>query len=244
VTSNTLFTDELLIALNSENPDFGYIRTHIIRAYNSTTDSRLEETIRSDDERLLPVVQWLNAILMSDAPEAHFYRKNPVLLSSFSPTLSEKFSNLSQYNCPLCTSDFPIAIIPIRIRPTSYQASDARTKRAFKKAIAYSLSETPYYGSKRLCVHVTFVVGRKSRRKDADNMAKLLLDALQGRILDDDNQIDHLSLLRLSWEGDEEYLFLNIRTSNVNRREDVLYHRMNHSWAGRKALLLEHFIDD
>ena len=116
-------------------------------------------------------------------------------------------------------------------------------KRAFKRAIRHRLSETHHYADNRLCIHITFVIGKKSNQRDVDNMAKLLLDGLQGQMMEDDNQIDHLSLLRLTWKGDEEYIFLHVRESNINRHDDVLYHSMHHSWAGQEELLLDNFID-
>jgi hypothetical protein len=113
----------------------------------------------------------------------------------------------------------------------------------YRSATYASRCETHHYADKRLCIHITFVIGKKSNKRDVDNMAKLLLDGLQGQMMEDDNQIDHLSLLRLTWKGDEEYIILHVRESNINRHDDVLYHSMHHSWAGQEELLLDNFID-
>jgi Holliday junction resolvase RusA-like endonuclease len=243
MSNDNLFTDEFISLLSSDGPDHRRIRRHIIRTYNVANGDDLEETISSDDVRLFPVSVWLNHILMSGDPRAHFFRRKPVLLSAFSSNLSSKIGSLSQFHCPLCQGEAPIVTIPIRIKPISYQASDSMKKRAFKRAIRHRLSETHHYADKRLCIHITFVIGKKSNKRDVDNMAKLLLDGLQGQMMEDDNQIDHLSLLRLTWKGDEEYIILHVRESNINRHDDVLYHSMHHSWAGQEELLLDNFID-
>lgn len=238
-----LFTDEFIEMLNLETPNHGEIRWRIIRAFNAATGSNLEETISSNDDGLLCVVQWLNRLLMSDDPQAHFFTKKPVLLSVFSPDLSSKINALSQFNCPFCKGNAPVVIVPIRIRPVTHQASDSKTKNAFKKAINSRLSNVHNFTDRHLCVHITFVIGRKGYRKDADNMAKLLLDGMEKIIFVNDNQIDHLSLLKLRWEGEEEWIVVRIMDTNINQHDDVLYHKLRHSWAGAEELLLEDFMD-
>jgi Holliday junction resolvase RusA-like endonuclease len=169
--------------------------------------------------------------------------RKPVLVPAFSPELSSKTLDVAQFHCPLCNGESLISTIPIRIPPISSQASDSNTKQAFKRAINQRLSETHHYGNLRLCVHVVFIISKKRNRMDVDNMAKLFLDSLQGVILENDNQIDHLNLHKITWEGDEEHIDVNIRESNFNRYEDVLYHKFLHSWAGAEELRLEDFMD-
>lgn len=55
----------------------------------------------------------------------------------------------------------------------------------------------------RLSVEIVFVCKHR-RRRDLDNMGKLVLDALNGAAYLDDEQIDSLHLERLWTEGDPE----------------------------------------
>lgn len=238
-----LFTDEFIESLNQEKPDYGEIRRLIVRAYNVATGGNVEENVNSNHDELLHVVQWLNRLVMSD-PRADFYRKRPVLLAVFSSCLSSKIIALSQFVCPLCKGDAPSVTIHIRIRPITYQASDSQRRNAFKRAINYRLSTVHDFDNRHLCVHITFVIGQKGIRKDVDNMAKLLLDGMQGAIFINDNQIDHLSLLKLRWDGEEEWVVVHVTDTNINQHEDVLYRKVHHSWAGAPELLLEEFMDE
>jgi Holliday junction resolvase RusA-like endonuclease len=240
---NTIFTDEFHLMLRAERPDYGEIRRNILRAYNRATGSSLEDDIKSNDDRLIAVVGWLNDLVVNGIFDAQFLGWKPVGIALYAPDLSSKASILSQFHCPLCYGEAPIGTINIRIPPISLQSSDSQTNEAFKRAIKHRLSSTHNYANKRLCVHVVFVLRNKRHRMDVDNMAKGFLDSLQGVLYDNDNQIDHLNLHKLMWEGDEEHISVNIRESNFNRHEDVLYHKFLHSWAGAEELRLEDFID-
>lgn len=237
-----LFTNEFLEMLDQDAPNYGEIRSRIIRAYNEATGETIDELIASD-EALIEIARWLNRLLMSGDPKAHFFRMKKVLLPVFSSDLSSKISALAQFNCAFCHGSGPSITIPIRIKPITYQASSSRTKRAFKKAIDHRLRNVHSFENSHLCVHITFVIGRKGIKRDADNMAKLLLDAMQGSIFVNDNQVDHLSLLKLRWQGDEEWVVLHVADTEINQHDDVLYQNMNHSWAGASELLLEQFMD-
>ncbi len=224
-----------------EKRNYDEIRRNIIREYNRTTGSSLEEDIKSNDDRLIDVVGWLNNFLSSGA--LSFLVNQSITVAAFSPDLASKASILSQFHCPLCYGEAPIVTINIRIPPISLQSSDSQTNEAFKRAIKYRLSHTHNYGNQRLCVHVVFVLRNKRHRMDVDNMAKGFLDTLQGVLYDNDNQIDHLNLHKLMWEGDEEHIRVNIRETHFNRHEDVLYHKFRHNWGDQEELRLEDFMD-
>jgi Holliday junction resolvase RusA-like endonuclease len=223
-----------------EKPNYDEIRRNILREYNRATGSNLEEDIKSNDDRLINVVGWLNNFLSIGA--LSYTMVKSILVTAFSPELSDKASAISQFHCPLCIGEGLIVTINIRIPPISLQLSDSQTNEAFKRAIKYRLSRTHNYGNQRLCVHVVFVLRNKRHRMDVDNMAKGFLDSLQGVLYDNDNQIDHLNLHKLMWEGDEEHVSVNIRETHFNRHEDVLYHKFLHSWAGQEELRLEDFM--
>lgn len=78
---------------------------------------------------------------------------------------------------------------------------------------------------------------------DLDNLAKVLLDSLQGLLFSNDRQIDHLSLLRVQTQDVEEYIVVSIRASSINQHVDVLFHRLQHGWAGAEELRLADFME-
>jgi hypothetical protein len=93
----------------------------------------------------------------------------------------------------------------------------------------------------KICLHILFVCGSERRTKDLDNMAKLLIDSIKDLIMGDDKHIDHLNIVRLSHEFEEECIFIRISNSNLNLRRDVAAKEFHHSWAGRTALILSDY---
>lgn len=237
-----LFTSEFLELLGQDAPNYAEIRSRIIGAYNDGTGKTINEFTASE-EVLIEIARWLRGLLMSGDPRADFLRRKWVLVPVFSSDLSAKINALAQFNCPLCHGSGPSITIPIRIKPITYKASGSRVKRAFKKAINHRLRNVHSFEDSRLCVHITFVIGRKGTRRDADNMAKLLLDAMEGSVFVNDNQVEHLSLLKLKWRGDEEWVVVHVADTEINEHFDVLCQNMNHSWAGATELLLEQFMN-
>jgi Holliday junction resolvase RusA-like endonuclease len=139
----------------------------------------------------------------------------------------------------------PRFVIPIRISAISGQSSKARIKKAFKNAIKYRLQRhesIPFKLNQKLCVHIVFVMGKNSRNKDVDNMTKPLLDALQGILFENDRDIDHLSVLKIRIDDDEDYTILNIAPTFVNNHDDVVIPSLHHGWAGAEFLDLQTFI--
>ena len=72
-------------------------------------------------------------------------------------------------------------------------------------------------------------------------MAKLLMDSIKGKVMGDDRDVDHLSLMRLNREGDEEYIVFRICSSTINTHTDVADLSLRHSWAGAESLRIEDF---
>jgi Holliday junction resolvase RusA-like endonuclease len=171
------------------------------------------------------------------------YRKIPVLDKTAHITLSDKAGWLSQQRCHVCHSGFPISIIPLRIQPESWQALDSIDKAAFKAAIADRFSRSPHVQPQlgRVCLTFLFVCSANRRIRDLDNMAKLLMDSIKGIVMGDDRAVDHLNLMRMSHEGDEEYVTFRIAPSNLNDHSDVVYPELRHSWAGEEPLRIEDF---
>ncbi len=178
-----------------------------------------------------------------------FSRRSETKIPVFSPSLSAKVFALSQFHCPICaTKDglFPVCIIPIRVTPVSKQAiSKTRKKRAaFEKAIRHHFANEKSLLSKdaSICLLLVFVVRDKGAQKDVDNMAKAIVDAVKNVLFGDDSRIDHLNILRIK-SPDEEFIYLNIRETQINDHRDVLVPSMLHSWAGLQVVNLEDFLE-
>lgn len=243
MNSTKIFSKEFYDELLKDEPNYSFIREQILLAYNENKSLDIPLHINKTDDSLIKVAGWLNKIEM-ESEESWFFRKKLLLKGIFFSDLSSKVSSLSQHHCLVCKGNSTISIIFIRIRPISYQYSTPKIKKAFKAAINYRLRNSEKYSNVRLCVHTTFLIGRKDDKKDLDNMAKILMDGMQeSKVFGNDNQIDHLSLMKILWDGDEEYVVINIRESNLNSHDDVLYEGMRHSWAGAEFLDLSNFTD-
>ncbi len=181
--------------------------------------------------------------LMKNREHLDIYAKVPVLDKSAHVTLSDKANWLSQQHCHVCHCDFPIYVIPLRIRPESWQSLDSINKTAFKAALSHRFSTSSHLEALkgRICLTVLFVCSASRKVRDLDNMAKLIMDSIKDILMGDDRDVDHLNLMRLTHEGDEEYVTFRISTSKINNHDDVVYAELRHSWAGAEALRLEDF---
>ncbi len=107
---------------------------------------------------------------------------------------------------------------------------------AFKKAIADYLQRVQHdfanFFDARLCVAITFILAGRSKKSDVDNLAKNLLDALEGYAYRDDEQIDHLDLLKFSSGGNESFITVRIAGTEVGRNLDVIRPEFDVRWIG------------
>jgi hypothetical protein len=160
-------------------------------------------------------------------------------------TLSDKTSFLAQQFCHICDPDSSISVIPFRIQPESWQALSTVDRRAFKAAIAHRLTGSPSaeYRFERVCLSFVFVCSARRHVRDLDNIAKLVMDSIKGIIMGDDRAVDHLNLVRVTHEGEEEFIFVKISESNINDHSNVVHAEMMHSWAGAEPLKIEDFRD-
>jgi Holliday junction resolvase RusA-like endonuclease len=241
-----ILTAKLAKDLQSDSLDYVEIRAELVRIYNQHHGTRLSTQEGISEDEYISLIRWIRQTDYGTFLSICRRIDKSSSVAIYSLTLSEKISSLAQFHCPICGVSFPVSIIPIRIQPLSYQSSPARLHNAFKRAIAFRLrraqSEQSYFG-KRLCVHTVFVTSLKLKEKDVDNMAKLFMDSLQGVLFENDKLVDHLSLMKIRHNEDEEYIFLNIRESKLNNHIDVLLPKLNHSWAGDEFLDLEQFMD-
>jgi Holliday junction resolvase RusA-like endonuclease len=185
-------------------------------------------------------ILWLN----QNRESLDNYTKIPILHATSHITLSDKANWLSQRHCHLCEADSPISIIPLQINPESWQSLSSIDKRAFKKAIRTRLFEhksqhEPLNG--RICLSFLFVCKKSRKVRDIDNMAKLFMDSIKGVLMGDDREVDHLNLMRLTHDGDEEYLTVKISTSSINLHNDVVLAKFRHAWADPRPLRIEDY---
>ena len=184
-------------------------------------------------------VMWL----MENYEHLDIYRKILVLDKSAHVTLSDKVSWLSQQRCHVCHPDFPISVIALRISPESWQALDSIDKAAFKAAVSHRFLNSHHIKAQegRICLTFLFICSVRRRVKDLDNMAKLVMDSIKGIVMGDDRDVDHLNIMRLTHEDEEEYVTFRISASNINNHDDVVYRKLRHSWAGAELLKIEDF---
>lgn len=181
--------------------------------------------------------------LMKNYEQLDLHTKKPVLTKCAHVTLSDKVNWLSQQYCHVCHPNSPIRVIPLRIRPESWQALDSLDKAAFKAALFQRFLKSTHINAQegRICLTFLFVCSASRRARDLDNMAKLVMDSIKGIVMGDDRNVDHLNLMRLTHEGEEEYVIFQISASNINDHSDVVHPQLRHSWACGEALNIEDF---
>lgn len=243
--NSTALPPKVPLALTEEHIDVHRVREQIFQEYARHTGQSLTLPEPTESE-LEQVAAWMNG--NAETFSHLLLRRRSRLVPVFSASLSQKISCIAQFHCPLCSRSStgePSTTIPIRIPPISKQsAAQTRGKvKAFEGAIAHRFQgrEPPLSSSARVCLLIVFVVSHSRRKRDLDNMAKAVVDALKNVLFGDDRSVDHLNLLRIE-APDEEYVYINIRESSLNDHSDVLLPRMLHSWGGAEALDLAKFL--
>ena len=64
--------------------------------------------------------------------------------------------------------------------------------------------------------------GGRPENPDIDNLAKNLLDVLQGFAYDNDRQVDHLDLVRLHSRSTEAFMTVRIARTDIDGVRDVI----------------------
>ncbi len=231
----SFLTQEFIDALDLENPNYDLARSLIIDAYNKDQGTSLPLDLPSDNVSLIPIVSWLNKL--HGEFETGFWLKYPKLTSMFTSSLSDKISILAQSHCYSCKCDFPIITFPIRIRPRSYQASNKDIKKAFKRAFSERLEKSHDFKDSRVCIQIVLIVNHSSRTGDIDNVTKLVLDSMKGVLFADDEQVDHLNIMRVYNQGNEDFIYIRISNSTLNQHQDVFYSGIFHSWDGMQSMI-------
>lgn len=145
-----------------------------------------------------------------------------------------------QTPCSVCgIKATPLRTFSIRLRPESWQSIGTRLKLAFTEEIRqHWVFRDRQSGLERdcLCLRFVFCLGPSDRLKDVDNLAKGLLDSLQGRLYVNDRQIAHLDVLRLTGLASEGSIAVRIARTLVNVHDDVIDQRYLVDWQNVNAI--------
>ena len=220
-------------AVNADFPDLERIKGMISAAYRAETGqgNATEREISS----------WLSDAL-SGTPglqKGISTEKMPARWIIF-PDLAIKFDYIMQRPCYICMPYQEVDHVRFYLRtdPVSLQAD---RKSAFKEAVKDYLGQVKHdfsdFYNERLCVAVLYVLRSSVQTADVDNMAKPLLDALQGYAYHNDRQIDHLDTIRLnSGSEDEAYIGVRIARTRIAANEDVIWPEFNVTWVKRPGI--------
>lgn len=67
-------------------------------------------------------------------------------------------------------------------------------------------------------------------------MAKITIDGLQGILIPNDKQIDHLEVFKFKSNYLEEQILISIGRSHINEHENILFRGLNMGWAGLEKM--------
>jgi Holliday junction resolvase RusA-like endonuclease len=148
------------------------------------------------------------------------------------PAMLEKIQYLRRRPCQFCMPFERVDVICFQLKaaPVSRQVD---THQAFKQAVqdlARVRHDFSDFYDARLCVAATFVLGRRRRLPDLDNLAKTLLDALQGCAYRDDSQVEHLDLMRLGSFSDDSFIGVRVAATEIASHVDVINPEFDVAW--------------
>jgi len=155
-----------------------------------------------------------------------------------SSNITRKVRYLMERPCQQCSiyGGSPYILFFVRIAPNSRQASSTPLRVAFKGATADDLARRGFdfadFFQARLCVAVTFIMANGRQKSDVDNLAKSLLDSLEGIAYENDEQIEHLDLLRQRSRNDETFMTVRIAVTNIDGIQDVINPDFPVEWVG------------
>lgn len=150
------------------------------------------------------------------------YLRQAQLAIRASRTVAEKAASLIQAPCASCEvvldADGNTALsllTAVDVEPWSAQSNPAANK-IIKATVTQKLQEDGVFepSSDPICISVVSFVPRQSawsKKKDADNLVKGLLDSLIGVLYDDDRQIQCLTSRRVGYAGTEGYYLVSAR---------------------------------
>jgi Holliday junction resolvase RusA-like endonuclease len=194
----------------------------ILKAYAEVTGAVLSNPL-SDSERR-QVRDWLireerampqNEQGYSVAPlHGRDHRMSKPLIFE---DLARKVGWLQQAPCLTCIpADLrPLSIsFPIRVRPFTAQSLEPRKPSSLKAKIAAYMVKRDWkldaWSDYEVCVTIMAIIPERGRRKDVDNIAKGLLDAMEGSVYSNDRLVQHLSVRRVLHEGQDGWCKVHV----------------------------------
>jgi Holliday junction resolvase RusA-like endonuclease len=218
--------------VNGDNPDFIRIKELITGAYLAETGAG-----NATDKA---VSSWLFKALRSNPNlRRGVSTDNTPARQIILPSLAVKFDYLIQRPCFTCLPYQRVQYIRFILHtdPVSRQAD---RQMAFKKAVQAYLFRvnhdfTDFY-NERLCVAVLFAMRASVKRTDVDNMAKTLLDAMQGYAYANDGQVDHLDVIRLDTGSDDAFIGIRVAVTGIAGNLEVIWPEFDVRWVGRLGI--------
>ena len=220
----------------------------VVYAYGVDSGELIDDLSIENRER---IGDWLNQIRNSIAgsPLSHFLYRIPALTHlALYADMADKVSSLSQAPCLVCATDVG-GHFPIEVPPWSHQ-STSKVGPALRRAIELN----PTYSTRGvmnpsggMCMRLVFVLPPGATLKDCDNMAKGLLDALQGYLYTNDKQVQHLDLIRLQAEGTTDgYIMVRWAHTSAGLLDDVVNVRRHATilWMSSSSLRLHDHMKD
>lgn len=226
---------QIVISFNMQ--DLQAMKDEIFSLYFQDTGILLDKKNISEQESR-DFIQWFYKKRREDTRLFSIAIRDVVArVPSLSTNISQKVNTLSQYDCPICsTNEGPCISFPIRISPQSKQSMACNKRAAFELGIKGYLNSINFFDlnkfdiNEKICIHLVFVLGLKSKDKDVDNMAKALLDAIKGILFGDDANVDHLSVLKIRHGYEDDWITCTIQPTKINSTEDLMVPGIHHGW--------------
>lgn len=196
--------DQLVVSLGDRAT--GEERLEVVwHAYEGAVGHQLARPVQPADRAM--VLAWARELRARDDLPM-FMAKAPRLVSLLSQTVVEKASTITQFGCAMhrpdeATSGIGAFGFQVGFDPWSAQSSKQKVmiRTAVTEALLAKGTQRLPWGKSDLCLTVTALVSQSSPRKDVDNLAKGLLDALEGYLYENDNQVACLTLRRIEYAG-------------------------------------------
>ena len=217
--------------LPSERLDAAY------RAYELNTGSQLSNPLTADDR--LAVRTWLIKEAVSTSGYTASWRNEHYIKPLIHADAGSKAGWLQQAPCLTCLPNEATTALPVsfsvRVTPFSAQALRSRggalrnVKQKIRESMKDRLQDIGDWSDTECCVTIVAVMGCDDKKKDADNLVKGLLDALQGVTFSNDSSISHLSVHRFQHAGEEGHYRLSVRPT-INHLSDVVMPELKINW--------------
>lgn len=193
----------------------------VFRSYSGTTGNTLPSNPTQEQRR--EVELWLRMTCHADLIMLGVTRE-PILRTNVHLTTSEKASRLAQLACSTCGP--AIHSFPVDVDPWSAQASKemkVHIQEGVTKLLTggYESTQLPVIPQGPVCISVAAVVPMPNGgrgRKDTDNLAKGLLDAMAGVIYTNDKQVQCLTVRRLEYAGTHGHYMVGVEKQKPSPR--------------------------